>query len=141
MPGGRRDPGREDSQGQGHQVRMSLETQEKEVDEVSSSQSLLAPRRSLDVGSKHVGIRLSMQETGVQSLGREDPLEKEMATTPVFFPGKSLGQRSLVGYSPWGRIRVRHDLATKTATTKRGGRPGPGPLLFPPPSFSPLPFR
>ena len=22
--------------------------------------------------------------------------------TPVFFPGKSLGQRSLVGYSPWG---------------------------------------
>ena len=25
-----------------------------------------------------------------------------MATTPVFFPGKSLGQRSLVGCSPWG---------------------------------------
>ena len=22
--------------------------------------------------------------------------------TPVFFPGKSQGQRSLVGYSPWG---------------------------------------
>ena len=22
--------------------------------------------------------------------------------TPVFFPGKSYGQRSLVGYSPWG---------------------------------------
>ena len=59
---------------------MSLETQEKEVDEVSSSQSLLAPRGSLDVGSKHVGIHLSMQETGVQSLGGEDPLEKEMAT-------------------------------------------------------------
>ena len=50
---------------------MSLETQEKEVDEVSSSQSLLAPRGSLDVGSKHVGIHLSMQETGVQSLGGE----------------------------------------------------------------------
>ena len=27
-------------------------------------------------------------------------LEKEMATTPVFLPGKSHGQRSLVGYSP-----------------------------------------
>ena len=25
-----------------------------------------------------------------------------MATTPVFFPGESHGQRSLVGYSPWG---------------------------------------
>ena len=29
-------------------------------------------------------------------------------TTPVFFPGKSHGQRSLVGYSPWS-CRVRHD--------------------------------
>ena len=42
--------------------------------------------------------RLSMmRETRVRSLGWEDPLEKEMA------PGKSHGQRSLVGYSPWGR--------------------------------------
>ena len=38
----------------------------------------------------------------VQSLGWEDPLEKEMATHSVFLPGKSHGQRSLVGYSPWG---------------------------------------
>ena len=35
-------------------------------------------------------------------LGWEDPLEEEMATPPVFLPGKSHGQRSLVGYSPWG---------------------------------------
>ena len=33
--------------------------------------------------------------------------------TPVFLPGKSHGQRSLVGYSPWGHKRVRHDLVTK----------------------------
>ena len=45
--------------------------------------------------------RLStMWETWVQFLGREDPLEKEMASTPVLLPGKSHGQRSLVGYSP-----------------------------------------
>ena len=43
------------------------------------------------------------QETWVQSLGREDPLEVGMEFTPVFLPGKSHGQRSLVGYSPWGR--------------------------------------
>ena len=43
-----------------------------------------------------------MQETQVRSLGWEDPLEKEMTTTPVFLPGKSHGQRSLVGYTPWG---------------------------------------
>ena len=35
-------------------------------------------------------------------LGWEDPLEKEMATTPVFLPEKPHGQRSLAGYSPKG---------------------------------------
>ena len=29
-------------------------------------------------------------------------LEKEMQPTPVFLPGESLGQRSLVDYTPWG---------------------------------------
>ena len=29
-------------------------------------------------------------------------LEKDMATTPVFLPGESHGQRSLADYSPWG---------------------------------------
>ena len=36
-----------------------------------------------------------------------------MATTPIFLPGKSHGQRNLAGYSPWGHKRVWHDLATK----------------------------
>ena len=31
---------------------------------------------------------LVMQETWVHSLGKEDPLEKEMQPTPVFLPGK-----------------------------------------------------
>ena len=42
----------------------------------------------------------AMRETQVQSLGQEDPLEEEMAPTPVFLPGESHGERSLVGYSP-----------------------------------------
>ena len=63
--------------------------------------------------------RLStMRETWVQSLGREDPLEKE--STPVVLPGKSHGQRSLVGYSPWGhkksdtteRLHFTHSVLT-----------------------------
>ena len=45
----------------------------------------------------------TLWETWVQSLSWEDPLEKEMATTPVLLPGKFHGRRSLVGYSPWGR--------------------------------------
>ena len=42
-----------------------------------------------------------MQDTQFQSLGWEDPLEKEMPTTPAFFPGEFYGQRSPAGYSPW----------------------------------------
>ena len=33
--------------------------------------------------------------------------------TPVFLSGKSHGQRTLLGHSPLGHRRVRHDLATK----------------------------
>ena len=40
------------------------------------------------------------EEMQVLSLGWEDPLEKEMQPTPVFLPGESHGQRSLVSYSP-----------------------------------------
>ena len=45
----------------------------------------------------------TMRETQVRSLGWEYPLEKAMAPTPVLLPGKSHGQRNLIGYSPWGR--------------------------------------
>ena len=44
----------------------------------------------------------AMQETQVRSLGWEDPMKKEIATTPVLLPGKFHGPRRLVGYSPWG---------------------------------------
>ena len=44
----------------------------------------------------------AMRETWTESLGWENPLEKERATLSVLLPGKFYGQRSLVGYSPWG---------------------------------------
>ena len=31
------------------------------------------------------------------------PWRRKWLSTPVFLPGKSHGQRSLVGYSPWSR--------------------------------------
>ena len=43
------------------------------------------------------------QEPWIQSLGQEGPLEKEVATHSNILAGKSHGQRSLAGYSPWGR--------------------------------------
>ena len=38
------------------------------------------------------------------------PWRRKWQPTPVSLPGKSHGQRSLVGYGPWGR-RVGHDWA------------------------------
>ena len=34
---------------------------------------------------------------------RKIPWRREWQPTPVFLPGESHGQRSLAGYSPWGR--------------------------------------
>jgi len=44
----------------------------------------------------------AIQETGVRSLGQEDPLEKGIATHSSILDGKSHEQRSLADYSPWG---------------------------------------
>ena len=55
------------------------------------------------LGDSVVKHQLPTQETQIQSLGRGDPLEKQMATSvPVFLPGKSHRERSLAGYSLWG---------------------------------------
>ena len=45
-----------------------------------------------------------MKETRVRKI----PWRRKWQPTPVFLPGKSHGQRSLVGYSPWG-CRVRYN--------------------------------
>ena len=42
------------------------------------------------------------QEFQFQSLDWEEPLEEGVATHSIILPGESHGQRSLVGYSPWG---------------------------------------
>ena len=53
-----------------------------------------------------------MQEMHVWSLGWEYPLEKELASHSSILAWKTHGQRSLVGYSPWGH-KKRHDRETK----------------------------
>ena len=41
----------------------------------------------------------AVQETGIQFLGQDDPVEKGMAAhSSILVPG----QRNLAGYSPWG---------------------------------------
>ena len=51
-----------------------------------------------------------MQEIQVPSLGWEDPLEKEMVTHSSIFAWKIPWTEEP---GPWGRKRVRHDLAAK----------------------------
>ena len=43
----------------------------------------------------------------------KNPRRRGRLPTPIFLRGKSHGQRSLEGDTPWGRKRVRHNLATK----------------------------
>ena len=40
-------------------------------------------------------------ETGVNLLVGKTPWRRKKQPTPVFLPGESHGQRSLVGYSTW----------------------------------------
>ena len=50
----------------------------------------------------------AMQETWVGKIPwkRERLWKRKWQPTPVLLPGKSLGQRSLVGYSLWGRKKL-----------------------------------
>ena len=66
-----------------------------------------------------------MQETQVRSLGWEDPLEKRMATHSSIHAGKSHGQRSLAGYSAWGR---QEPDTTERLISSNNGTGAPGPV-------------
>ena len=55
-----------------------------------------------------------MQETWVQSLGWEDPLEKEVATHSSIFAWEIPWTEEPGGLSPGGYKRTGHNLKTKT---------------------------
>ena len=48
---------------------------------------------------------------------RKIPWRRKRQPTPVFLPGESRGQRSLAGYSPWGRTDSDKTEATEYAHT------------------------
>ena len=53
---------------------------------------------------------LPVQEAQVHPWVGTIPWKRKWQSTSVFLPGKSHGQRSLLGYSPWGCKKIRHDL-------------------------------
>ena len=66
------------------------------------------------------------QETQIQFLGQEDPLEEEMATHSGILACESHGQGSLAGYGPWGHkqsdMTERLDMSTNTSWILRKGK-------------------
>ena len=57
----------------------------------------------------------AVQETQVQSLGEEDPLEKRMATHSIILTWEKPWQRSLVVYSPQGGKDTTEQLTQKNS--------------------------
>ena len=74
-----------------------------------------------------VGKRLHLQcvRPGFKPWVGKIPWRRAWQPTPVFLPGESHEQRSLVGYSPWGSRRVRHDWAHKCVCVCEIGALGP----------------
>ena len=58
----------------------------------------------------------AIQETWVWSLGREDPLEKQMTTHSSILPGESPWTEEPGGLQSMGSQRVGHDWATNTCS-------------------------
>ena len=73
----------------------------------------------------------AMQETWVQSLGQEDPLEKGMATHSSILAWRISEQRNLAGYHP--KNRKESDMTKQLHTSEGCGRtprvPRPWPCL------------
>ena len=66
-------------------------------------------------GSDDKRIRLQRKRPGFDPWVGKIPWRRASLPTPVFLPGESPGQRSLVGYSPWGRIISREKPHTGAA--------------------------
>ena len=69
------------------------------------------------------GKESARQEMQAQSLAGEDPQRRKQLPTPVLLPGESHGQRSLMGYSPWG-----HKESDRTEAMEPKSTPSEGEL-------------
>ena len=73
-----------------------------------------------DSAVRNLPARQETQETWVCSLGREDPLEEEMATHSSILTWKIPGTEEATGLESMGLQRVRYDEATMHTST--GGK-------------------
>ena len=84
-------------------------------------------------GGKEPACQCMMPKTQAPSLGRKIPWRGgNWQPAPVFLPGKSHGQRSLAGYSPWGskELETIEWLSTHSCTTGPPNWHQWGPNMF-----------
>ena len=82
----------------------SLPSEPPEKPSSSVMRKAMWPQSGAEVNRKKFPERPTMFQLYVgPALRRTSPRRRRWHPTPVLLPGKSHGQRSLVGYSPWGR--------------------------------------
>ena len=101
-------------------IQQKLETmQSSKQRKLSQSNCCLASNHWASPGGSVVKNPAAKQEMRVQSLGCEDPLEKEMATHSRILAWKVPWTQEPGGLQTMGRQRVRHNLATKQVTLSK----------------------
>ena len=77
--------------------------------------------RGFPGGSNSKGSAWNVGDLGLILVVGKIPWRKEWHPTPVFLPGEFHGQKSLVGYSPWGRKEsdMTESLSTYAYQTQR----------------------
>ena len=61
----------------------------------------------------------AVRKTRIYSMGQEEFPVRKWQPTPAFLPGEFHGQRSLVGYSPWGPTDSATEQLTLMLTLKK----------------------
>ena len=86
------------------------------ISSACTSESLGSNTSSLGLPWWLRGWRVSLQcgRPGFDSWVRKIPWRRKWQSTPVFLPGKSHGQRGLVGDSPWGHTKSQTRLSDFT---------------------------
>ena len=81
---------------------------------------LLCKRKGFPGGSS---VKNPLANAGHSSLTPvvKIPWRRKRQPTPVFLPGQSKGQSSLVSYCPWGSQKSQIPLSNLTTTSARGG--------------------
>ena len=64
---------------------------------------LVVTSRERETGRSNIGVGTSEVQTIMHKIAIRLYWRRQWHPTPVLLPGKSHGQRSLVGCSPWGR--------------------------------------